>query len=172
MSKISEKLQEFRKKHNLSKSDLAKALHVSPAYITMLENGKKENPSNTMLINISNTLQIPITELIEDITDNERQALLSNVINDLVDATTKNAIEAVYNTVPGWTKVGFDEKFKNPHEFWSDVVFSYPSKFYDLSSLGLNDEEFDEAIEEISNILEIAYNLKVKEIFDRRNQKK
>lgn len=80
MSKLSDKLQKYRKENNLSKSELARKLHVSPSYITILENGKRKNPSNSLLINISNTLDIPISDLI---TDNENKLNIEINDNDL-----------------------------------------------------------------------------------------
>lgn len=66
MNTIAEKISYYREKKNMSKSELARRLHVSPAYITMLENGKKENPSTNLLMNICQILRIPYLELIKD----------------------------------------------------------------------------------------------------------
>ena len=114
MSKVGEKLKEFREKNNVSKSDLARILHVSPAYITTLENGKRDNPSNNLLINISSTLQIPITELVEDTTDEKKQELLKYMLDDFITRTQKEAFKNVYETIPQWTNVGFENKFNTP----------------------------------------------------------
>lgn len=170
MSKVGEKLKEFREKNNVSKSDLARILHVSPAYITTLENGKRDNPSNNLLINISSTLQIPITELVEDTTDEKKQELLKYMLDDFITRTQKEAFKNVYETIPQWANVGFENKFKTPFEFWSDVIMNYPHKFCNLSDL-FNNKDFDNAIDEIAKFLEVAFDTKVKEIVSRTEKK-
>lgn len=82
MNKLSEKLKEYRAKNNISKSELARLLHVSPAYITTLENGKRKNPSNNLLINISNILDVPLSDLI---TDNNNKLSIEISDNDLIN---------------------------------------------------------------------------------------
>ncbi|CAI3550558.1 helix-turn-helix domain-containing protein [Clostridium neonatale] len=170
MSKVGEKLKEFREKNNVSKSDLARILHVSPAYITTLENGKRDNPSNNLLINISSTLQIPITELVEDTTDEKKQELLKYMLDDFITRTQKEAFKNVYETIPQWTNVGFENKFNTPFEFWSDVIMHYPHKFCSLSDL-FNNKDFDNSIDEIAKFLEVAFDTKVKEIVSRTEKK-
>ncbi|NFO47246.1 helix-turn-helix transcriptional regulator [Clostridium botulinum] len=163
---IGENIRKYRKIKGLSQEELGSKIGRAARTIRGYEM-EVNSPSMSVIKDIAKALNIDVLNIIGDEVKEMQEAL-----DHFVNATTENALKIAYNTAPGWTKIGFDEKFKNPHEFWSDVVFSYPSKFYDLSSLGLNEDEFDEAIEEISTILEIAYNLKVKEIFNRRNQKK
>lgn len=62
-SNMKEKIKFYREKLNMSKSELARQIGVSPSYITMLENGDKSNPSMEILLKISKVLNIDITEL-------------------------------------------------------------------------------------------------------------
>lgn len=64
MSSINKKLKYLREKYPMTKSELARRVSVSPAYITMLENGKKDNPSYELLLKISKALDCSITDLI------------------------------------------------------------------------------------------------------------
>jgi transcriptional regulator with XRE-family HTH domain len=66
---ISEKIKYNREKINMSKSELARQVGVSPSYITKIENGDKTNPSMEILLKISNALKVNISELSE--IDNE-----------------------------------------------------------------------------------------------------
>ena len=52
-------IKEYRENKGMSKSELSRRLNVSPAYITMLENGKKKNPSTNVLLLLSDILGIP-----------------------------------------------------------------------------------------------------------------
>lgn len=72
-----EKIKFYREKINMSKSELARQIGVSPSYITMLENGDKSNPSMEILLKISKVLNIDITEL-SDIDDSIYKILSDN----------------------------------------------------------------------------------------------
>lgn len=60
---MKEKIKFYREKRNMSKSELARQIDVSPSYITMLENGDKKNPSLEILIKIAKALNIQVTDL-------------------------------------------------------------------------------------------------------------
>lgn len=77
---MKEKIKFYREKRNMSKSELARQINVSPSYITMLENGEKTNPSMEILLKISNVLNIDIAEL-SDIDDNLYKLLKENTVN-------------------------------------------------------------------------------------------
>ncbi len=62
---LNEKITHYRKINELNKSQFAKKLNVSPAYITMIENGKKV-PSNELLLKIASLFNISPTELDKD----------------------------------------------------------------------------------------------------------
>lgn len=64
--KFNEKLKYYREKANISKSELARKIHVSPSYITMLENGDKTNPSMELRIKLAVALNLDIKEFLTD----------------------------------------------------------------------------------------------------------
>nr|DAF73210.1 MAG TPA: helix-turn-helix XRE-family like protein [Caudoviricetes sp.] len=74
---IKERIKFYREKRNISKSELARQIGVSPSYITMLENGDKKNPSMEILLKISSALNINVSEL-SDIDDNIYKAFANN----------------------------------------------------------------------------------------------
>ena len=57
---LGETIKEIREKRNMSKAELARLIEVSPAYITMIENGKKKNPSMNILNKIALVLLLPL----------------------------------------------------------------------------------------------------------------
>lgn len=61
---LGEAIQRIREARKMSKADLARSIEVSSAYITMIENGKKTNPSTDILKKISKVLKVPLYELI------------------------------------------------------------------------------------------------------------
>ena len=54
-----------RKAKGLTRSDLARAADVTPAYITQLETGERKNPSLDVLKKLARALGVPVTELLE-----------------------------------------------------------------------------------------------------------
>ena len=54
-----------RKDKKLSRSDLARAAQVTPAYITQLETGERKNPSLAVLRRLARALGVPVAELLE-----------------------------------------------------------------------------------------------------------
>lgn len=68
---LGEKIKEAREKRGLSQADLAKILgYDSDTAISFIENGKRKLSSEKLHL-ISQNLQIPINQLIEDRVDNE-----------------------------------------------------------------------------------------------------
>ncbi|NMF06279.1 helix-turn-helix transcriptional regulator [Clostridium beijerinckii] len=63
---LGERIKEAREKANISKSDLAKRLNVSPSYVCYLESGKKENPSFLIMQKINNILNADIFDIPND----------------------------------------------------------------------------------------------------------
>lgn len=64
MKNLGTNIKKIRESKNITKSELAKLIDVSPAYITMLENGKKQNPSRIILEKIANALGVSTDELL------------------------------------------------------------------------------------------------------------
>lgn len=63
---IGSKIKKYRLLLNIGVNELARRVNVSGAYISSLENGKKQNPSIDILFNICNELQISIFDLFEE----------------------------------------------------------------------------------------------------------
>ncbi|EHR0219221.1 helix-turn-helix transcriptional regulator [Clostridium perfringens] len=63
---LNEKITFYREKRGISKSQLAREIGVSPAYITKLENGEKTNPSLELKVKIANALEQPLTVFLEN----------------------------------------------------------------------------------------------------------
>lgn len=57
-------LKSIRKKRNMSIAKLSEKTGITSAYISMLENGKKHNPSLDILKRIAEALDTPLSELI------------------------------------------------------------------------------------------------------------
>lgn len=85
MDSISQKIKSLREEYPMSKSELARKISVSPAYITMLENGKKDNPSYEILLKISNALECSISDLLGYKYTPEDIALLDGTNEDIVE---------------------------------------------------------------------------------------
>jgi transcriptional regulator with XRE-family HTH domain len=54
-----------RKAKGITRSDLARAADVTPAYVTQLETGVRKNPSLEILKRLARALGVPVTELLE-----------------------------------------------------------------------------------------------------------
>lgn len=68
---LNEKITLYREKINMSKSELARLIDVSPSYITKLESGEKANPSLEIKIKIANALEIPPSFILDNDSLNE-----------------------------------------------------------------------------------------------------
>ena len=77
---IGEQIKITRENKNLSKSELAKKINVSPAYITMLENGKKTNPSYDVINKIADALYISLDELLNDESTSFSSILITSIL--------------------------------------------------------------------------------------------
>lgn len=75
MKKMGDKIRFYREHNNIKKSELARMIGVSPAYITMLENGKKENPSDEIMFKLSNALGVDHRDIFETTYDSESEML-------------------------------------------------------------------------------------------------
>lgn len=81
--KIGEKIKLYREEKGINKSELARIIHVSPAYITKLEKGEKQNPSNEVILKIAAALKIDLKDLLSDTEIQERFKETSK-INELL----------------------------------------------------------------------------------------
>lgn len=67
---LNEKITFYREKKGLTKSQLAREIDVSPAYITMIENGTKR-PSPNILIRLSRVFNLNPIDLDENLSQDE-----------------------------------------------------------------------------------------------------
>lgn len=57
------KMKEIRKKKGLTLQYIAYKSKVSTAYLSLLENGSRKNPSKKVMENIAKALEEPVTEV-------------------------------------------------------------------------------------------------------------
>lgn len=81
--KIGEKIKLYREAKGINKSELARIINVSPAYITKLEKGEKQNPSNEVILKIAAALDINPKDLLSNTEIQERVKETSR-INELL----------------------------------------------------------------------------------------
>jgi transcriptional regulator with XRE-family HTH domain len=62
--RLSRVIKTLREEKGLSQKALAKRVGVTDAYITMLETGKRKNPSLDILKKLAKALGVPVTELL------------------------------------------------------------------------------------------------------------
>ncbi len=62
--KIGRMLKALREGRGLNQVELAKKAKVTTAYISLLEAGKKKNPSLAVLQRLAKALGVPVTELL------------------------------------------------------------------------------------------------------------
>lgn len=62
--RLSRVIKTLRQEKGLSQKALAEQCGVTDAYITMLESGKRKNPSLEILKKLSKALGVPVTELL------------------------------------------------------------------------------------------------------------
>lgn len=79
---IHEKITKYREQKGLSKSQLAREINVSPAYITMLENGTK-TPSTDLIVRMAYTFNINPSQLDDNISTSKDYNELTELINKL-----------------------------------------------------------------------------------------
>jgi len=88
---LGKSIQSARKKLKISQGELADASGITQAYLSQIENNKKE-PNLSTLKKISETLNIPLPILFfsslssEDIPDDKKEAfsLINNSLNNLI----------------------------------------------------------------------------------------
>lgn len=64
MIKVGEIIRAKREEKNISLSDFAKELDISPGYLSQIENGIKKNPNLEILLKITNRLDIDLFMLL------------------------------------------------------------------------------------------------------------
>ncbi len=65
VTRLGSVLKGLRQAKGWTLEDLARKAKVTNAYISLLETGKKKNPSLAVLKRLANALRVPVTELLE-----------------------------------------------------------------------------------------------------------
>nr|DAL40606.1 MAG TPA_asm: Helix-turn-helix XRE-family like protein [Caudoviricetes sp.] len=136
---INKKITKYREKAGLNKSQLAREINVSPAYVTMLENGTK-TPSSELVIRMAYVLNISPDKLDENIQLTEYTDL-------------KNELETLINS-PEWeSEKGFllslrDRMFKNYYErgAYKTKLFNFYEEFGELTNKSVYYDELDKKV--------------------------
>ena len=88
-----------RERKGLTRTDLAKATEMSPSYISLLENNKRD-PSISKLEIISDALGIPASVLIFLATDKEQIESINSELAEKLSLLTLKLIEQSGNGTP------------------------------------------------------------------------
>lgn len=164
MNDLKIKLKYYREKQNMSKSELARKIGVSPAYITKLENGEKTNPSISVLMRLSTALAITTYDLQPS---TEAFDVGSN-LNKLAQKDIQTLNIGLVDNSPALLSIA--EYKTNIDKYWKSVVEWYPlNKAVGVDFIKLADTELrDTEINEIANFLKTAFELKLNEIKSRK----
>jgi len=85
---IGDKIKSLRLKKELSAKQLAEATSLTPAYLSMLEKGKRTNPSLDIIQELANALDTTVDYLLSD--DEDLTDKASKEKNDLTDKDKKD----------------------------------------------------------------------------------
>ena len=166
---VGENIKKYRKAKKLTQKELAEKIDKNERTVRAYE-ANDTVPPLSVIEKIATVLNITSLDIIE-LDEHNMKSIMEDALNELVTRTKEETMKAMRDEVPQWTKIGFEDKFKSPFEFWSDVIMNYPNKFCTLSDL-FNDKNFDNAIDEIAKFLEVAFDTKVKEIVNRIDKNK
>lgn len=100
---LGDNIRYLREKMGLSIKDLSKLTGITSAYLSMLENNKRKNPSTEMLQKIANQLNIDINQLF---VPDESTSEEINVINNIKEVIDENNLKTIAAHFDG-------EKFTN-----------------------------------------------------------
>lgn len=162
MNDLGIKIKNIREEKKITKSELARLIDVSPAYITMLENGKKQNPSRAILDKIAEALGVAIYELLP-VSEDFQEALAA-------------ALE-FYNPNNKFQEIR--SKFAESKEFclfdieckFNSVILEILASANESTTLGYKLSDFSaEEVDEIINFVFNSYKLKINEILERHKK--
>ena len=88
--KVGELIRAKREEYNISLVDFARQVHISPGYLSQLENGKKTNPSLEVMLKIAQELDLDIDSLLGLDQESETPALRIPSLLRLVIAKDRN----------------------------------------------------------------------------------
>lgn len=106
---ICEKIRKLRTQKNLTQTQLAKMLDVSPSSIGMYEQGRRE-PDNALLIKMSRVFEVSVDELLglcDEDSSKSLEEFVSEVVNALLNEkitldgreATNEEIEKIINSI-------------------------------------------------------------------------
>lgn len=165
---IGDNIKKYRKLNRLTQKELGEKIGKNERTIRGYE-ADDTIPPLAVIRKMAEVFNVEDTDLIV-LNQNNIEPVLRDALTELVMRTKEETVKIIDNTTPQWTKIGFENKFNTPFEFWQDVVEHYPYKFCNLLNL-FNDKDFDSAIDEIAKFLEVAFDTKVKEIINRKKNK-
>ena len=87
---ICEKIRKLRTQKNLTQTQLAKMLDVSPSSIGMYEQGRRE-PDNALLIKMSRVFEVSVDELL-GLCDEDSSKSLEEFVGEVVNALLNEKI--------------------------------------------------------------------------------
>ncbi len=117
MKVMKDNIKYYREKNAITKSELARRIGVSPSYITMLENGEKNNPSLEIQLKIASVLNVSIEDIFtESLTEKDLENFDRNTNSLRKDISITEAIDLLLKE-KGHTISDFNEdeyeKIKN-----------------------------------------------------------
>ena len=65
VTKLGQMLKAVRQKQGLTTDELAKKARLTNGYISLLETGKRKNPSLAVLNRLAKSLRVPVAELLK-----------------------------------------------------------------------------------------------------------
>ncbi|EES50044.1 helix-turn-helix transcriptional regulator [Clostridium botulinum] len=161
MNTIGNKIKTLRESKNISKSELARKIEVSPAYITMLENGTKTNPSLEILNKISFALDIPLDKLV-----NSKEKPVKNLKFDIFELmSAKEREKELHHKGQSESKeINTSNKITGKFTF-NEILSDINSPTHLLKNFFSVDTDSltDEQIVEIMNAIRFTIKLKLEE---------
>ncbi len=144
MTNIGNKIKLIRENVNMSKSELSRKINVSPAYITMLENGTKKNPSIGVLNKISKVFNISIEQLLD----------CPKVDNDTMNIINKNNEKQEFEN---YIRDNIEDVKKLNSRF-RDILYEMEANKSDILN-NYNKEAFDKIVSMINDLPTNSNNL-------------
>lgn len=100
---LGDNIRYLREKMGISIKDLSELTGITSAYLSMIENNKRKNPSTEMLKKIANELNVDINQLF---IPDESTIEETNVIDDIKELVAENNLKTIAAHFEG-------EKFTN-----------------------------------------------------------
>jgi len=89
--KLGQRIRENRKLMRLSQEELAEQIEVSTVFVGQLERAERK-PSVETLVNLSNTLKVPLESLLQDLLEFNDNIVMSEILNMLKGRDDKELI--------------------------------------------------------------------------------